>query len=156
MMVETSIHHNIEQITKLMDDYSLVNYVRFNKRQNLPILFDSPCLSENVRLPMPMTATSGFSNNPHISRAAVLQTLVQLTYDALSINNWGLEKHSGGRDPALYTHNKLSPGMFQLCKVITFCPSVGSGGNSPTTSITCTSATTRVTQETTTSQELGA
>ena len=129
MMVETSIHHSIAQITKLMDDYSVINYVRFNRRQNVPIINDSPCLTEDVRLPMPMTSTSGFSNNPHISRSAVLHTLVDLTYDALSINNWGLEEHSGGRDPALYTHHKLSPGIIQLCKVITYCPSVSSRGN---------------------------
>ena len=129
MMVETSIHHSIAQITKLMDDYSIINYIRFNKRQNVPELFDNPCLTEDVRLPMPMTSTSGFSNNPHISRAAVLHTLVHLTYDPLSIHNWGLEEHSHGRDRALYPHHKLSPGIFQLCKFITFCPSVGSRGS---------------------------
>lgn len=129
MIKESSIHHSIAQITKLMDEYSIINYIRFNKRQNIPIYFDGPCLTEDVRLPMPMTSTSGFSNNPHISRAAVMHRLVHLTYDALSVNNWGLEAHSLDREPALYTHHKLSPDTAHVCKVMTFCPSVGAKGN---------------------------
>ena len=90
----SSIKHSAMDLQNLMDDHDWVNYIRFNKRELKAILFDSPCIVEDKRLPIPLTNTAGFSNNAHLCRAGAVQRLFELVHDArTSGQNWGLECH---------------------------------------------------------------
>lgn len=90
----SNIKHSAAEILDVMNDHDWVNYIRFNKRQLKPILFDSPCIAEDKRLPIPLTNTAGFSNNAHLCKAGAVQRLFELVHDARnSGHNWGLECH---------------------------------------------------------------
>lgn len=90
----SNIKHSAVELLDLMDDHDWVNYIRFNKRELKAILFDSPCIVEDKRLPIPLTNTAGFSNNAHLCKAGAVQRLFELVHDArTSGQNWGLECH---------------------------------------------------------------
>ncbi len=114
MFEYSNIKHSAMELLDLMQNHDWVNYIRFNKRQINGILFDSPCVVQDNRLPMPLTHTAGFSNNAHLCRAQAVQKLFDITHDARqAANNWGLECHE----------DMGKMGMFALCHNLVYaCP----------------------------------
>lgn len=92
MYEHSSIKDSAAELLSVLKDYTRINYIRFNKRNNIVAVFDNPCITEDRNLPIPMTKTAGFSNNAHICRVDAVQRLFQLVHDAgVSGKNWGLE-----------------------------------------------------------------
>ena len=116
MFEYSNIKHTAMELLDVMQNNDMVNYIRFNKREIIGILFDSPCVVQDTRLPIPLTHTAGFSNNAHLCRAASIQKLFDVTHDARqAANNWGLE----------CDQDMSKMGMFALCHNLVYaCPSV--------------------------------
>lgn len=100
-----NIQHSALDLLDLMDHHNWVNYIRFTKREVNAILFDSPCVVEDQRLPIPLTSTGGFSNNAHLGRASAVQRLFDLVHDArTSSHKWGLECHQDMARHVTFAH----------------------------------------------------
>ena len=109
-----NIEHSALELVDVMNSHDVVNYIRFNKRTITGVLFDSPCVVQDNRLPIPLTHTAGFSNNAHLCRASSIQKLFDITHDTRqAAHNWGLECFEDTR----------KMGMFALChNLIYACP----------------------------------
>lgn len=106
MFEYSNVKHSGLELLDIMQNHDWVNYIRFNKREIKPVLFDAPCVVEDARLPIPLTHTAGFSNNAHLCRVGAIQKLFDITHDARqAAKNWGVECHQD--------MGKI--GMFALC-----------------------------------------
>ena len=116
MFEHSNIKHSATELLSLMQEHDWINYIRFNKRMITGILFDSPCVVQDDRVPIPLTHTAGFSNNAHLCRSSAVQKLFDITHDARqAANNWGLECHQ----------DMGKMGMFALCHNLVYaCPAV--------------------------------
>ena len=114
MFHHPNIKHSAMELVNIMNSNDMVNYIRFNKRTINGILFDSPCVVQDGRLPIPLTHTAGFSNNAHLCRVSAIQKLFDITHDARqAANDWGLECHE----------DMGKMGMFALCHNLVYaCP----------------------------------
>jgi len=107
---------NLTNLIKLMDNNNTVNYIRFNKRQNLPMVGDK-IVKEYTIDSINLCATNLWSNNPYIARTQfwkdvwmplllnntgrqyiTIEKELELAYDAIikkvgfenAVNQWGI------------------------------------------------------------------
>ena len=80
MFEYTNIKHSAMELLALCQGHDWINYIRFNKRITTGILFDSPCVVQDTRGPIPLTHTAGFSNNAHLCRVSAVQKLFDITH----------------------------------------------------------------------------
>jgi hypothetical protein len=70
-------HINLNKIMDIMDKYNYVNYIRFNKRNNIIFdPFDSVLEKEDKITEIPLLKTWSYSGNPHIVRTEFFKKIV--------------------------------------------------------------------------------
>lgn len=106
-------HSNIPvslwDLVQALDENTFVNYVRFSQFFNnfTHNNWDAPCLVKDMRIQghIALLKGAGFSNNPHICRAAAMRTLFEVVYDHNQLGSEGVEHdyfHRGSSAASLY------------------------------------------------------
>ena len=113
----SNIHISLWDLVQVLDENMFMNYVRFSQFFNnfTHNNWDAPCLVRDVRIQgnTAFLKGAGFSNNPHICRAAAMRKVYDVVYDYNQLGSEGVEHD--------YFHRASSAAsLYALCSSLSY------------------------------------
>ena len=105
LVLPPAVTHSAQQLVDLLDSSRQISYLRMFASN-----WDTPCVTEDASLVVPLVWTGAFSNSAHFVRPSSVLPLWRQVHDPVSTRNWGLECHS----------DRSRLGLANLCHQLTY------------------------------------